>query len=354
MKKYINVFLIILCSFLFSGCGSSENSPVDNGNVAITEDADEDATLEAESAAAPSEAASLKDIWYETRYYPIYPGNDEWGKHNMDEVFDINNPPSDLLDSMPSDELADLLFASPYLEQMLTYYGEDGHIDYSMMFGFLELHSDIFSELLRRENGITEILKWYKNSGVDLQLFESESYNSSDEEWRRFLAEVFGSQFIRSYSGLFTKEETELAKQIIAVKNDIYLEAPNADGEYFNTSDIDHSDGYVVEYSGSFTATVEELIPDYCALPGNTIAVVHFFQDMPFLLRFDEDMSDKLIIGETYVFEFQPFEVEIPDEKNIPSISAHMYSIVITGYRVAEEGETGLNEISPTTEVKAL
>ena len=150
----------------------------------------------------------------------------------------------------------------------------------------------------------------------------------------------------------FPKEETELAKQIIAEKNDIYLEAPNADGEYFNTSDIDNGYGYVVEYSGSFTATVEELIPDYCALPGNTIAVVHFFQDMPFLLRFNEDMSDKLIKGETYVFEFQPFEVEIPDEKSIPSISAHMYSIVITGYRVAEDGETGLNEIAPITELK--
>ncbi len=352
MKKYINVFLIILCSFLIFGCGSSENSTVDNGNVALTEN--EDTTPEAESVSSPSEETSLKDTWYETHYYPIYPGNDEWGKHNMDEVFDINNPPSDLLDSMPSDELADLLFASPYLEQMLTYYGEDGHIDYSMMFEFLELHSDIFCELLRREDGITEILKWYQNSGVDLQWFESESYNSSDEERRRFLAEIFGSQFIRSYSGLFTKEEFELAKQIIAEKNDIYLEVPNADGEYFNISDIDNHDGYVVEYSGSFTATVEELIPDYCALPGNTIAVVHFFQDMPFLLRFDEDMSDKLIKGETYVFEFKPFEVEIPDEKNIPSISAHMYSIVIIGYRVAEEDETGLNEIAPTTEVKAL
>ncbi len=29
-----------------------------------------------------------------------------------------------------------------------------------------------------------------------------------------------------------------------------------------------------------------------------------------------------------------------------------MYSIVITGYRVAEEDETGLNEIAPITELK--
>ncbi len=43
---------------------------------------------------------------------------------------------------------------------------------------------------------------------------------------------------------------------------------------------------YFAQFSGSFTATVEKLIPDYCALPGNTIAVVHFFQNQPFLLRF--------------------------------------------------------------------
>ncbi len=35
-----------------------------------------------------------------------------------------------------------------------------------MMFSFLELHSDIFYELLRREDGITAILVQYQNSGI--------------------------------------------------------------------------------------------------------------------------------------------------------------------------------------------
>ena len=43
------------------------------------------------------------------------------------------------------------------------------------------------------------------------------------------------------------------------------------------------------QFSGSFTATVEQLLPDYYALPGKTIAVVHFFQDRPFLLHFQKD-----------------------------------------------------------------
>ena len=59
------------------------------------------------------------------------------------------------------------------------------------------------------------------------------------------------------------------------------------------------------QFSGSFTATVEQLLPDYCALPGKTIAVVHFFQDKPFLLRFREDMTGKLVEGTVYVFEFK-------------------------------------------------
>lgn len=105
------------------------------------------------------------------------------------------------------------------------------------------------------------------------------------------------------------------------------------------------------QFSGSFTATVEQLLPDYFALPGKTIAVVNFFQDKPFLLRFQEDMTGKLVEGTVYVFEFKTFEVEIPaDEKN-PDISDYMYSIDVTNYRVAEDSELGLDSITPTVEI---
>ena len=108
---------------------------------------------------------------------------------------------------------------------------------------------------------------------------------------------------------------------------------------------------YFAQFSGSFTASVEQLLPDYFALPGKTIAVVHFFQDKPFLLRFQEDMTGKLVEGTVYVFEFKTFEVEIPaDEKN-PDISDYMYSIDVTNYRVAEDSELGLDSITPTVEI---
>lgn len=104
-------------------------------------------------------------------------------------------------------------------------------------------------------------------------------------------------------------------------------------------------------FSGSFTATVEQLLPDYCALPGKTIAVVHFFQDGPFLLRFQEDLTGKLVEGTSYVFEFKTFEVELPADEENPDISDYMYSIDVTNYRVAEDSELGLESKEPTIEI---
>ena len=108
---------------------------------------------------------------------------------------------------------------------------------------------------------------------------------------------------------------------------------------------------YIAQFSGSFTATVEQLLPDYYALPGKTIAVVHFFQDRPFLLHFQEDLTGKIVEGTSYVFEFKTFEVELPaDEKN-PDISDYMYSIDVTNYRVAEDSECGLENKALTIEI---
>ena len=105
------------------------------------------------------------------------------------------------------------------------------------------------------------------------------------------------------------------------------------------------------QFSGSFTATVEQLLPDYYALPGKTIAVVHFFQDKPFLLRFQKDLTGELIEGTSYVFEFETFEVELPEDEENPDISDYMYSINVTSYRVAEDDELGTNSKMPTVEI---
>ena len=107
----------------------------------------------------------------------------------------------------------------------------------------------------------------------------------------------------------------------------------------------------LAQFSGAFTATVEQLLPDYYALPGKTIAVVHFFQDRPFLLHFQKDLTRELIEGTSYVFEFETFEVELPEDEENPDISDYMYSINVTSYRVAEDDELGLDSKTPTVEI---
>ena len=111
------------------------------------------------------------------------------------------------------------------------------------------------------------------------------------------------------------------------------------------------SQKHFAQFSGSFMATVEQLLPDYYALPGKTIAVVHFFQDRPFLLHFQKDLTGELIEGTSYVFEFETFEVELPDDEENPDISDYMYSINVTNYRVAEDDELGLEGKMPTVEI---
>lgn len=111
------------------------------------------------------------------------------------------------------------------------------------------------------------------------------------------------------------------------------------------------SQKHFAQFSGSFTATVEQLLPDYYALPGKTVAVVHFFQDRPFLLHFQKDLTGELIERTAYVFEFETFEVELPDDEENPNISDYMYSINVTSYRVAEDDELGLEGKMPTVEI---
>ena len=124
-------------------------------------------------------------------------------------------------------------------------------------------------------------------------------------------------------------------------------EAGYHDGEEQATGNEKH----FAQFSGSFTATVEQILPDYYALPGKTVAVVHFFQDRPFLLHFQKDLTGELIEGTAYVFEFETFEVELPDDEENPNISDYMYSINVTNYRVAEDDELGLEGKMPTVEI---
>lgn len=167
----------------------------------------------------------IKERWYDTRYYPLYEGNEEWQKHNMFDTLDILNPPLDLLLNMPTEELSDLMQEYPLMPQITTYYAEDGSPAYDTFYSFIELNSDIFYELLRREDGITCLLKEYQANELDIELMNTEDHSSYEEYARSnkmWLKEVFGCHFIHYYAHHFTESEYELACQIIEEKQEIY------------------------------------------------------------------------------------------------------------------------------------
>ena len=51
------------------------------------------------------------------------------------------------------------------------------------------------------------------------------------------------------------------------------------------------------------------------------------------------------------MFEFEAFEVEIPNDEENPELSDYMYSIIVTSYRIAEDGELGVDSKMPTVEI---
>ena len=51
------------------------------------------------------------------------------------------------------------------------------------------------------------------------------------------------------------------------------------------------------------------------------------------------------------MFEFDAFEVEIPNDEENPELSDYMYSINVTSYIIAEDGELGVDSKMPTVEI---
>lgn len=189
-------------------------------------------------ATTSEEVEEVKEEWYDTHYYPT---DLEKKKYNFFEILDIWNPPLDLLLSMPSEELAALMQEHPTMGQISNYYSTDGTQDYTTYFGFAELNSDIFYELLRREDGITCLLEEYRNSGVTEENLKE--YVSPTEYFQRWHTETFGCQFIRYYAHLFTQEEYELACQIIEEKKEQYASMSDTFLYYLDLPEIEPPSG---------------------------------------------------------------------------------------------------------------
>ncbi len=184
----------------------------------------------------------VKERWYDTHYYPLYPGNEEWQKHDMFATLDILNPPHDLLLSMSTQELAALMQEHPLMSQITTYYGEDGNQDYGIFYAFMETNSDIFYELLRREDGFTCILEAYRNHEIDTELLNKTDYASVEEADRAhtmWWQEIYGCQFIRYYAPHFTESEYGKACEIIEEKKEQYATLSDTNLYYLDLPDIE-------------------------------------------------------------------------------------------------------------------
>lgn len=103
------------------------------------------------------------------------------------------------------------------------------------------------------------------------------------------------------------------------------------------------------QISGSFTATVRDIIPDY-VLDDTTplMGVLTLFQDTPFTVYLGENLVSKVEIGETYVFTIETVSVEDSVDEvmsmSVPSLF-YTYGLKIVDVRPAEESETGLDSL---------
>ncbi len=109
---------------------------------------------------------------------------------------------------------------------------------------------------------------------------------------------------------------------------------------------------------GGFSATVRDIIPDYCLdFTTPQVAVVTCFQDSPFTISIGEGRAKELTIGETYYFEFKETEIGQLTEKEFnngwadPREVLERYGVPIETIRLAEEDELGLESLKVRFEV---
>ena len=106
---------------------------------------------------------------------------------------------------------------------------------------------------------------------------------------------------------------------------------------------------------GEFTVGVRDVIPDYC-FDGVTpcVALVTEFQSYPFTIFVGEEIGKQLEIGTQYVFSIEPIEVNYSlkelENMRLSSLVWEVSGFKITGFRVANEDELGLDSLELTFE----
>lgn len=107
--------------------------------------------------------------------------------------------------------------------------------------------------------------------------------------------------------------------------------------------------------SGEFTVSVRDVIPDYCRDDFTpVVALVTEFQSYPFTVFVGEEIGSQLQKNTVYVFSVEPTEVDysIDAVKKMPLSALAWEGIRISGFRLAEENELGLESLQLTYQEK--
>lgn len=201
-----------ICLLLNAGDKNTEESQVvSESNVPETQTASEPE----ESREEPEYRSEWERIWYETRDYPLR--YEDVARVEMDwgEQIQVLNPPMELIADMTTEELADLALRYPLFSQMPWYVDEQKDIWCSIYADY----SNIFAELLQRENHVSAILNAFRDMELDIEAFESLGYYNGVVSVQ---AECFVEDFVLAYGKTFTKEEQELYRNIMKERSEKY------------------------------------------------------------------------------------------------------------------------------------
>lgn len=112
------------------------------------------------------------------------------------------------------------------------------------------------------------------------------------------------------------------------------------------------NDTVKVRISGSFSGYVNEVIPSYIG-DDDTLcaAIISFYQSAPYALYLG-DLAQQIEVGQTYVFEVEPKEVEMcrtnyeDGRFKDPNVAIELYVLDIASFRLPENEDEELGVIA--------
>lgn len=151
----------------------------------------------------------------------------------------------------------------------------------------------------------------------------------------------FGNMFIRSEEGPWYKMTYEEASRFETLVN--------------KSGNFNMSTSQTVTVSGSFTATVRDVISDYVldtSIP--SVALVTEYQCGPFTVHVGEEIGSQLQTGEAYVFTVTPVNTDYPKEVlervSTAALLEMFPEMKVISFRLAEKSEIGLDSLRLTIE----